>query len=137
MSSNPNHHPFRAAIISCTRMKVRGGIRAAQRAMEEVNELILSEKTLEQAGFRWLGLVIREIDDRNDAPHDAVVRRVTRDGELPVVVDVSVRDLQKLSESEEELVKAYKRVMLTATISALDRVGLPTEALRRLLSDIG
>ncbi|MDP9402383.1 MAG: hypothetical protein M3P85_03420 [Actinomycetota bacterium] len=90
-------HPFRAGMVSLTRRKVRGDVAAGQQAMDDVNQFVREHADdWSTARFEWVGVVIQHVEEPTGGSRKPVVHRVTRDGELPVLVEVEVPRLRGL-----------------------------------------
>jgi hypothetical protein len=83
--------------------------------MDELEQVIISTGYLDNAPFKWVGLMLRYGLKNENVPHYQRINK--KYGDLPVAIELDTHDLQKASHDE------LKELFLIATLKALVDVG--------------
>ena len=99
--------------------------------MDELEELLVTSRYMDDAPFKWVGLTFRYGLKYEDKPH---YQRIDKsDGELPLAIELDTHDLIEADQGE------LKRLFTLATLKALIHAGkkykLPVKSLEELLDD--
>lgn len=102
---------------------------AANRVRDELEKVMIQSGYLENAPFRWVGLIIRLglIDEAKPK-----YSRINSDhGDLPLTIEISVHRL--LDVSEDEMARVIRSATITALVHAGEKYKLPVYRLQALL----
>ena len=112
--------------VSLTRARLNRAIyQVSNEVMDEVETLTLKSGYLEQAPFRWVGLVFRYGLKNDDEPHYKPID--PKDGELPLAIEFDTHEVR--AASPEELRRKLSLGALKALIHAGRKFGLPIAGL--------
>jgi hypothetical protein len=100
--------------------------------MNELEHLMISTNYLDNAPFKWVGLILRFGLKNEDIPH---YQRITKKyGDLPVAIELDTHELQHASRGE------LKELYMIATLKTLVDVGkkynLPYEKFEEMLAEL-
>lgn len=120
--------------VALTKAKIpsRENATAANRVRDELEKEIVESGFLENAPFRWVGLIVRYGLKDEIEPHYYKIN--LQHGDLPLAIEIDTYRL--LGVSEYEMEKVYRRAALIALIHAGEKYQLPTDRLRILLQDV-
>lgn len=98
----------------------------------EIECQIMADGYLENAPFLWVGLILRFGLKNEDQPH--YQRIDTKDGELPVAIELDEHELRDASREE------LKQLFMIATLKTLIHIGtkysLPQESFSKKLREL-
>lgn len=114
------------------RIPARAEVNALNRVRDELEQEIIECGYLDQAPFKWVGLLIRKGLVDETEPHYEKIDR--KHGDLPLAIEVDTHRL--LNASEDEIAAVYRRATLIALIHAGEQYGLPTGRLKLLLPSL-
>jgi hypothetical protein len=99
------------------------------RVRDELEQEIVHSGYLENAPFKWVGLIIREgLKDEIEPHYDKIDQS---DGELPLAIEIDVHRL--LGASEDDMTAVYRGATLLALLDAGEKYQRPVQRLRELL----
>ncbi len=128
-------HNRKLVIGSVALTKARVKIRLAGPAMDnvrdELEQEIIQSGYLENAPFRWVGLIIREGLVDEGEPH--YQRISAKHGDLPIAIEIDTHRL--LDATENEMAAVYRKATLIALTHAGEKYGLNTARVEQLLSE--
>src|SRR5918996_1898713 len=107
--------------VSLTKARVRGDGPVAEEVRDDLEKSLIDSGYLEQAPFRWVGLVLRYGLKNDSEPTYRPIDR--KDGELPLAIEIDVHEI--LSGDKAAMKRAFMRAALTALIHAGRKFGLP------------
>jgi hypothetical protein len=105
---------------------------AANRVRDELEQEIVQSGYLESAPFKWVGLSIRYGLVDETRPHYQKID--SKDGELPLAIEIDVHRL--LEATEDEMAAVYRKATLIALTHAGEKYGLNTARVDQLLSEM-
>jgi immunity protein 39 of polymorphic toxin system len=115
--------------LTKVRIPAKQNAAAANRVRDELEQEIVESGFLQQAPFKWIGLIIRYgLKDENEPHYDTIDQK---HGDLPIAIEIDTRRL--LVASEDEMAAVYRKATLTALVHAGEKYQLPVERLRKLL----
>lgn len=99
--------------------------------MDELEQVMISTGYLNDAPFKWVGLMLRYGLENEDVPH---YQRVSeKHGDLPLAIELDVHDLQDASREK------LKEIFMIATLKTLVDVGkrykLPHATFEQMLAE--
>lgn len=100
--------------------------------MDQIEALMLESGYLDQAPFRWVGLVFRYGLKNDVEPHYKPID--PKDGELPLAIELDAHELR--AASPDELRRKLSLGALKALIHAGRKFGLPTGGLEERYSQL-
>lgn len=115
--------------LTQAKLPARKAAIAMGKARDDLEQEIIHSDYLSGAPFKWVGLIIREGLVDESVPHYQSID--SKDGELPVAIEVDTHRL--LGGSEEEMATVYRKATLNALIHVGEKYNLPVERLRVLL----
>ena len=101
---------------------------AANRARDEIEQSLIEVGYLDQAPFKWVGLIVREGLKDETSPHYQRINKTH--GDLPLAIEIDTHRL--LGATEDEMVSIFRRASLISLIHAGEKYGLPVDGLRHL-----
>lgn len=103
---------------------------AATRVRDELEQEIVASGYLKGAPFKWVGLIVREgLVDESEPHYDGID---SKDGELPLTIEIDTRRL--LDATEDEMTTVYRNATLTALVHAGEKYGLKVDRMKELLA---
>lgn len=105
---------------------------AGNRVRDELEQEMIQSNYLENAPFKWVGLIIREGLVDEERPHCGSINH--KDGDLPLAIEIDVHRL--LNVSEDDMAQVYRRATLIALVCAGEKYNLPTKRLKELLDEM-
>ena len=118
--------------LTLARVRSKWSISALNRVRDELEKELIQSSFLNDAPFRWVGVMIRKGLVDETEPHYEKIDQ--KDGELPLAIEVDVHRL--LDVSEEEMVAVYRKATLLALVDAGEKYQRPTARLRELLEEL-
>ena len=104
-------------------------VAAAHRVRDELEQEIIESDYLDDAPFKWVGLIVRY--GLVDEAKPRYQKIDPKDGELPLAIEIDFHRL--LGVSEDEMAAVYRKATLIALVHAGEKYGLPTKRLKSLL----
>lgn len=104
---------------------------AANRVRDELEQEVIRSGYLDDAPFKWVGLIIRYGLVDETEPHYESVN--VKHGDLPLAIEVDVHRL--LGVSEDEMAAVYRKATLLALLHAGEKFGLKTDRMKELMNE--
>ena len=100
--------------------------------MDEVEHIMVTTGYLNNAPFKWVGLILRYGLKNEDIPHYQRINK--KYGDLPLAIELDTHELREAS--REELKDRFIVATLNALIHAGKKYDLPTKALQQRLDAV-
>lgn len=116
--------------VALTKAKIpaRQNAIAANHVRDELEQEMICSGFLENAPFKWIGLIVRYGLKDEVVPHYDKIN--LQHGDLPLAIEIDVNRL--LAASEYEMMAVYREATLRALISVGEKYNLPTDRLREI-----
>ena len=117
--------------VSLTQARLRGvkDMQALTEIRDELEKEIVESRYLNDAPFRWVGLIIRYGVNNDNKPEYSRINK--KHGDLPLAIEIDTRRM--IDASYEELLRIFRRASLISLIDAGKKYNLPTDRLEKLL----
>jgi hypothetical protein len=100
---------------------------------DEIEQEMVQSGYLENAPFKWVGLIIRYGLVNDIEPHYQKIN--AKYGDLPLAIEIDVHRL--LGVTEPEMVSVYRKAILIALSHAGDKYHLNTKRIKQMLVELG
>ena len=115
--------------LTMARISAKVNASVVSRVRDELEQEMIRYNYLNDAPFKWVGLIIRKGLVDETEPHYEKINQ--KDGDLPLAIEIDTHRL--LGASEDEMAAVYRKATLTALIHAGEKYRLPVDRLRVLL----
>lgn len=116
--------------LTAARLEDVPTFQAAPIVRDDLEKEMIVSGYLEDAPFKWVGVVIRYGLKYEDKPHYNGIDK--RRGDLDLAIEIDTHDL--LDANLEEVVSIFRKATLTALVDAGDKYGLKVERMKELLA---
>jgi Immunity protein 39 len=117
--------------LTMARIPAKPMARAANLVRDELEQEIIQSGYLDNAPFKWVGLIIREGLVDETEPHYQKIS--AKYGDLPLAIEIDTHRL--LEATEDEMAAVYRKATLIALAHAGKKYGLNTARVDQLLSE--
>lgn len=118
--------------LTRARLPAKKNAAAMNRTRDELEQVVIRSGYLDNAPFKWVGLVIRYGLIDETTPHYEKIN--ARHGDLPIAIEIDTHRL--LEATEDEMVVVYRKATLIALAHAGQKYGLNTARIDQLLSEL-
>ena len=115
--------------LTMARIPAKPMAAAGNYVRDELEQEIIHSGYLENAPFKWVGLIIRKGLVDEVEPHYQKIDPL--DGELPLAIEIDVHQL--LGVSEDEMAAVYRKATLIALVHAGEKYKLNNNRMKELL----
>jgi len=109
----------------------RYDIEVGMEIMDELEQVMHSTGYLENAPFKWVGLILRYGLKNEDEPHYQRINK--KHGDLPVAIELDTHDLQHAS--RDELKEIFTIATLKVLVHVAQKYGLPGDRFAEMLRE--
>jgi Immunity protein 39 len=117
--------------LTMARLKHKLNAEAVHKVRDELEQEIVQSGYLDNAPFSWVGLIVRYGLVDETEPHYQKID--SKDGELPLAIEIDVHRL--LDATEGEIAAVYRKATLIALAHAGEKYGLNKARVDQLLSE--
>jgi hypothetical protein len=109
----------------------RHGIAVMGEIMDELESVMVSTGYLDNAPFKWVGLILRYGLKNEDEPHYQRINK--KYGDLPVAIELDTHELQHAS--RDELKDIFTIATLKVLVHVAQKYGLPGDRFAEMLKE--
>ncbi len=117
--------------LTMARVPAKPMTSAANRVRDELEQEVIQSGYLDNAPFKWVGLIIREGLVDEIEPHYQKIS--AKHGDLPLAIEIDVHRL--LDATEDEMAAVYRKATLIALAHAGTKYKLNTARIDQLLAE--
>lgn len=109
----------------------RHDIEVGMEVMDELEQVMINIGYLDNAPFRWIGLILRYGLKNEDEPHYQRINK--KYGDLPVAIELDTHELQHAS--RDELKDIFTIATLKVLVHVAQKYGLPGDTFAEMLRE--